>query len=121
MRYALYGAAVALSLLGCTRRETDLDRSGSTRTTGAQAQTTDNSGAAAPMSDDDITVRVRRSLMDDSRLSYGARNVTVMTSKGVVTLRGYVADERDSAAIEQKARQTPGVERVDNQLEVSSK
>jgi osmotically-inducible protein OsmY len=121
MRYALFSVAVAFALLACTRRDNDLDRSGTTRTTGAQTQNIDKSGAPTPMSDDDITVRVRRSITDDSRLSYGARYVTVIANKGVVTLRGHVDDERDSAAIEQKARQTPGVDRVDNQLEVSGK
>jgi osmotically-inducible protein OsmY len=121
MRHVLFGVAVALSLLGCTRRETDVDRSGTARTTGAPTVSSDKSGAGAPMSDDDVTVRVRGAIMDGSRLSYAARNVIVVVSKGVVTLRGQVSDARASAAIEQRARRTPGVERVDNQLEVSRK
>jgi osmotically-inducible protein OsmY len=121
MRYAAFIAVVALAVLSCSRRDNDLDRSGTTRTTGAP-QTGDKSGAAATtLNDDDITARVRRSISNDSMLASSARNVTVQTNRGVVTLRGQVDDERDSAAVEQKARQTQGVERVDNELEVRAR
>jgi osmotically-inducible protein OsmY len=110
MRYAALTVAVALAFIGCSRRSSELDRGGATRTTGAQTE---------PSSDYELGDRVRRSIADDATLAYAAKNVTVVANKGVVTLRGQVDDEQESAAVERRARLTPGVERVDNQIDVS--
>jgi osmotically-inducible protein OsmY len=117
MRYAVLAAAVAFTLASCSRRENAVEKAGTTRTTGA----TDTSVAATPPDDAEISVRVRRSIQSDAMLASSARKVTVSTENGVVTLRGEVDDERDSAAVEQRARQTPGVLRVDNQLDLSAR
>jgi osmotically-inducible protein OsmY len=65
-----------------------------------------------------ITTEIRKALMADDDLSMNAKNVKVITVDNVVTLRGPVdsAQERDQIAA--LARKTPGVARVDNQLEV---
>ena len=47
-----------------------------------------------------------------------AHNVKVITSGGVVTLRGPVKSQQEKAAIDAKAKQVAGVTRVDNFLEV---
>ena len=45
----------------------------------------------------------------------------ITVEEGVVTLRGEVATEAEKQDLEAKARTVPGVQRVDNQLKVSSK
>lgn len=66
-----------------------------------------------------ITQRVRQSLMDDESLSTNAKNVKIITSNGVVTLRGPVNNEREKNEIARRARSVNGVRNVDNQLEVA--
>lgn len=69
--------------------------------------------------DEKITRELRQSITNDSSLSMNAHNVKVVTNDGVVTLRGPVRNDDERAIIERKAREVPGVARVDNQLEVS--
>ena len=135
MRYAAFGLALALGLLGlgCSRRSPDLDRPGTTRTTGARSDNTsmnerDRSGAnPTPMSqgenqaDLETTARIRQMLVADSNLSIDAKNVKIITSNGVVTLRGPVNDEHERAEIARMVAQEPGVATVDNQLEITGK
>ena len=44
----------------------------------------------------------------------------IITSNGIVTLRGPVKSAREKAAIEAKAKQVAGVQSVNNQLEVEA-
>jgi hyperosmotically inducible protein len=67
----------------------------------------------------DITQNVRKVVVKDDALSFDAKNVKIVTANGVVTLRGAVKSDAEKQAIEQKALQTAGVVRVDNQLEVA--
>ena len=67
-----------------------------------------------------ITAAIRKSVMDDDDLSTTAKNVKIITSAGVVTLRGPVKSEDEKSAIEKLAKGTDGVESVDNQLEVAA-
>lgn len=68
--------------------------------------------------DRDITAAVRRAVVGDKALSFTAKNVKIITVGGKVTLRGPVKSEDEKSAIEAKAKATPGVASVDNQLEV---
>src|SRR5262245_55688924 len=102
MRCVAISVALALAICGCSRKNSELDRPGTTQTTGAQSDNAsvnerDRSGAnPTPMnqgensSDLETTARVRRMLIDDATLSIDAKNVKVITSNGVVTLRGPV-------------------------------
>jgi osmotically-inducible protein OsmY len=65
-----------------------------------------------------VTQQIRQAIVDDDTLSIAAQNVKVVTSGGVVTLRGPVESEQEKRLIEDKAMQVAGVSRVDNQLEV---
>jgi osmotically-inducible protein OsmY len=56
--------------------------------------------------------------MGDRNLSFTAKNVKVITVGTKVTLRGPVKSDQERAAIETLAKQTTGVSKVDNQLEV---
>ena len=68
--------------------------------------------------DIDTTAAIRKAVVDDKALSVNAHNVKIMTSNGVVTLRGPVKSEDEKKSIEAKAKQVAGVTRVENLLEV---
>ena len=65
-----------------------------------------------------ITQKIRQSLMDDDSLSINAKNVKIITTNGVVTLRGTVNNEREKNEIGRKTKAVSGVKSVDNQLEI---
>jgi hyperosmotically inducible periplasmic protein len=86
------------------------DRSGDTLTSGDQS---DNS------QDIKITQQVRKAIVADGSLSMNAQNVKVITTGGVVTLRGPVNSPQEKAKITAAAERIAGVKRVDDQLEVT--
>jgi len=87
------------------------DRATSTQTSGDQAENP---------ADREISANIRRAVVADDSLSTNAHNVKIITSNGMVTLRGPVKSAQEKAAIEAKAKQVAGVTRVDNQLEVEA-
>ena len=68
--------------------------------------------------DIEISAAIRKAVVDDKALSVNAHNVKIMTSGGVVTLRGPVKSDAEKQAIEAKAKQVAGVTSVNNLLEV---
>ena len=50
-----------------------------------------------------------------------AKNIKIITVDGVVTLRGPVQNPQEKQSIETKARQIAGVDKIDNQLEVTAR
>jgi hyperosmotically inducible periplasmic protein len=85
------------------------DRGGVTRTPGDQSESE---------ADRTVTQQIRRAVVSDDSLSTMAKNVKIITAEGVVTLRGPVENPNEKEAIEAKARQLAGMNKVDNQLEV---
>ena len=65
-----------------------------------------------------ISQDIRKAIVADDSLSLDAHNVKVITAAGVVTLRGPVKSEQEKTAIEAKAKQVAGVNRIDSFLEV---
>lgn len=68
--------------------------------------------------DTTITMAVRKAVVAEPNLSLSAQNAKIITKDGVVTLRGPVATSTERSTIMTIAELTPGVKRVDNQLEV---
>jgi len=66
-----------------------------------------------------ITQRVRQAIMEDESLGNTARTLVIVTSNGVVLIRGPVRNEREKSLIAQKVRSISGVRNIDNQLEVA--
>jgi len=64
-----------------------------------------------------ITAKIRQALVRDKSLSVDAQNVKIITRNGIVTLRGPVENKAESKKIHEIAKQTPGVLKVENQLE----
>lgn len=86
------------------------DRSGDTLTSGDQSENSQ---------DLKITQEVRKAIVDDESLSMNAHNVKVITTAGVVTLRGPVNSPEEKAKVTAAAERISGVKRVDDQLEVT--
>jgi hypothetical protein len=72
-------------------------------------------------SDREITQQVRKAIVKDKSLSTYAHNVKVITQNGTVTLKGPVRSEEEKKAIEAKAAEVAGQDKVTNQLDVKSK
>ena len=69
-------------------------------------------------SDIKITADTRQAIIKNKSLSVDAQNVKIITRNGVVTLRGPVESKKESKKIKKIAKHTPGVLKVDNQLEI---
>ena len=70
--------------------------------------------------DTNITMAIRKAVVAEPNFSMKAQNAKIITKDGVVTLRGPVATSIERNTIKNIAELTPGVKRVDNQLEVVS-
>lgn len=68
-----------------------------------------------------ISAAIRKSVLDDKSLSVNAQNIKIITSNGIVTLRGPVKSDQEKNSIEAKARQVEGVTEIKNLLEVERK
>ena len=69
--------------------------------------------------DRETTKKIRSALMDDKALSTYAHNIKIITTDGMVTLKGPVRSEDEKSAIEAKARQIAGDSNVTNNLTVA--
>ena len=69
-------------------------------------------------SDRDITQQIRQSIMKDKSLSTYAHNVKIITQHGQVTLKGTSAIRRRKAAVEAKANEVAGENKVTSELNI---
>jgi hyperosmotically inducible periplasmic protein len=72
-------------------------------------------------SDRELARKVRRALVQDKSLSTSAHNVKVVAQDGMVTLKGPVRSDQEKQAVEAKAAEVAGADKVTNQIEVKSK
>jgi len=72
-------------------------------------------------SDREITADIRKAVIDDKDLSTYAHNIKIVTSNGMVTLKGPVHTEDEKKAIEAKATQVAGPGKVSNLISVKPK
>jgi hyperosmotically inducible protein len=72
-------------------------------------------------SDRDITQQIRKAITQDKSLSTYAHNVKVITQNGQVTLKGPVRSDDEKKAIEAKATQIAGENKVTSELAVKPK
>jgi osmotically-inducible protein OsmY len=72
-------------------------------------------------SDRDITQQIRQAIMKDKSLSTYAHNVKIITQDGQVTLKGPVRSEDEKKAIEAKATEVAGENKVSNELDIKPK
>jgi len=69
-------------------------------------------------SDRDITQQIRRSIVKDKSLSTYGHNVKIITQNGQVTLKGPVKSDDEKRAIEAKAAEVAGDNKVASELNV---
>ncbi len=72
-------------------------------------------------SDRDITQQIRQSIMKDKSLSTYAHNIKIVTQDGQVTLKGPVRSEEEKKAVEAKATEVAGENKVTSQLDIKPK
>jgi hyperosmotically inducible periplasmic protein len=72
-------------------------------------------------SDREMTRKIRRVLTQDKSLSTYGHNVKIITQNGMVTLKGPVSSEDEKRAIEAKATEIAGVNKVTNNLDLKPK
>jgi hyperosmotically inducible periplasmic protein len=75
----------------------------------------------ANQSDRDMTRQIRKSIEKDRSLSTYGHNVKVITQNGTVTLKGPVRSEEEKKAIEQKATEVAGADKVTSEIDVQPK
>jgi osmotically-inducible protein OsmY len=69
--------------------------------------------------DTELTRQVRERIMQDGGLSTSAKNVTIVTRGGQVTLSGLVANQNEKAKVESIAKTVSGASSVTNQTVIS--
>jgi hyperosmotically inducible protein len=69
--------------------------------------------------DRETTKKIRSAVMSDKSLSTYAHNIKIITTDGMVTLKGPVRSEDEKSAIEAKAREIAGNSNVTNNLTVA--
>jgi hyperosmotically inducible periplasmic protein len=72
-------------------------------------------------SDRDITQQVRRAIIKDKSLSSYTHNVKIITQNGQVTLKGPVRSDDEKRAIEAKATEIVGENKVTSELDIKPK
>ena len=75
----------------------------------------------ANRSDREITQQIRKSIASDKSLSTNGHNVKVITQNGMVTLKGPVPSEEEKKAVEEKAAEVAGGDKVTNEIDVQPK
>jgi hyperosmotically inducible periplasmic protein len=69
-------------------------------------------------SDREITRQIRQSVVKDDSLSTYAHNVKIITQGGHVTLKGPVRSDEEKRAIQAKATEIAGKDKVTNELDI---
>jgi hyperosmotically inducible protein len=105
-----YAVAQTTSVAPDNSKTNKLDASNATAT----ADTQSNNSA-----DIDLARRIRQSVVADKSLSTYAHNVKIITNGGRVTLNGVVRSDAEKSAVETKAADIAGKERVTSDLKVS--
>jgi hyperosmotically inducible protein len=71
--------------------------------------------------DRQLVQQIRKAIVKDKSLSTYGHNIKVIAQKGVVTLKGPVKSEDEKQAIEAKATQIAGADKVTSEIQVASK
>jgi hyperosmotically inducible periplasmic protein len=70
-------------------------------------------------SDRELTQQIRKALVKDKSLSTYAHNVKVIAQGGMVTLKGPVRSEQEKQAVEAKATEIAGADKVKSEISVA--
>ncbi len=95
--------------VGVLARAQDSDRSVNEPTADQQKEN---------QSDREITQQIRQSIVKDKSLSTYAHNIKIVTQNGQVTLKGAVRSEDEKRAIEAKAAEVAGQDKVSSEVNI---
>ena len=73
------------------------------------------------VSDRDLTKQIRQAIVNDKSISTYGHNVKVITQNGMVTLKGPVRSEEEKKAIQAKAAEVAGADKVTDEMDVKPK
>ncbi|MCU1260442.1 MAG: putative phosphoslipid binding protein [Bryobacterales bacterium] len=73
------------------------------------------------VNDRDTTRKIRQAIIADKTLSSYAHNVKIITKNGTVTLKGPVRTEEEKSAVEAKAKEVAGPDKVTSEISVAPK
>lgn len=71
--------------------------------------------------DRETTKQIRQAIVKDKTLSTYGHNIKIVTQNGMVTLKGPVRSQEEKKAIEAKAAEIAGPDKVTNELDVKPK
>jgi hyperosmotically inducible protein len=71
--------------------------------------------------DRQLAQQIRRAVVKDKSLSSSAHNVKIIAQNGSVTLKGPVKSEQEKQAIEAKAAEIAGADKITSELQVAPK
>ncbi len=94
------------------------DNSGKNARDRTRHAVTADSQMSGSRSDLEITREIRQEIQRQDAFSTSAKNVKIITQRGMVTLRGPVASSEERMQIARIAKDCAGVTRVSNDLEV---
>jgi hyperosmotically inducible periplasmic protein len=122
LRTVLLGQALLLSSLGLLWAQQDT--SAPPDNTKVNRQDRNQSEPTADQqkensNDRELAQQIRRALVKDKSLSSNAHNVKVITQNGAVTLKGPVNSEQEKQAVEAKAAQIAGADKVNSEIQVA--
>jgi hyperosmotically inducible protein len=69
--------------------------------------------------DVEMTANIRKAVVKDTTLSTNAHNVKIITTNGMVTLKGPVKSDAEKATVEKLAKDVAGEKNVTNQIEIA--
>lgn len=70
-------------------------------------------------SDQEITRKIRRAIIEDKSLSTYAHNIKIITQDGMVTLKGPVSSAEEKSNVEAKAEAVAGESNVKNEIQIA--
>jgi len=112
----LVSMAVLPAFAGAPKADNTAQNRGATRKDAVTAEKQGNG-----KSEVSVLAEVRKSIVAEKELSMDAKNVKILFSKGLVTLRGPVDSDTEKAKIEDLAKGCSGVTAVKNMLTVAAK
>lgn len=117
---AIHFAVVTVALIACTRESAPaVTVTSAPVAVPDQTQLEMRTSNADGMVDNRISDAIYAGMLNDANLAAAAQEVDVKTENGSVTLSGRVPSASQRTALELKARNTSGVQSVDNQVEVA--
>lgn len=119
---SMNGPSRTAAVAGAGRNDDATTTSRSTSRTGESVDRKESMLTAGDQSEADadrrITQQIRQAVVADPQLSIKAKNCTIVTIGGIVTLRGSVDTPAERLSVGSKVDGVFGVRRVDNNLEI---